>query len=228
MEGLALKAHRRFATLIETLLVIFILGLLLGLVGINVNKAVHEQRFKTEVALVVNSLRVAQYIMLILDNDVHVKFKKKEKSISMEIEATCPLKGWDKILLAPRELYTIHVVNFKDRLVDKPAKPGSVDIRFLSNGYVMSQGILRLATTEASDSDKGLESFICLPGYPATLSSAEQRPDEPECYSLLEKGSVDTLTNHIVNEIRGFQEKNREKPAEQKKSQENEKNDKGS
>lgn len=192
--------QRRSFTLLEMLLVIFLMSLFLGVIGINVNKAVHEQRFRAEVGMVVDTLRIAQNIMLILDNDVHVKFKKEENAISIHLETACPLsKRWGKLLTKPRYLRTIHIV----QLTNQPV--GSLDLRFLSTGYVMSQGVMRLATAEASNSLKGLEAFICLPGYPSTIVSTEQRPSEQECRSLAGEAFVENLTNQTVSEIKSLQ-----------------------
>ena len=213
-----MKLRRRFLTLLETLIVMFILSLVLGLVGINVNKAVHDQRFRTDVSTVVDSLRIAQYLMLILDNDVHVKFKQSDNGIIINIETACPLSGnWAKILLAPKHLHTVHVVNFKDRLQSQPAESGIVDIRFLSSGYVMSQGIMRLATANATLGQEGLENYICLPGYPSAIASVEKRPEEPACYALLEEGFVENMTSLMVMEIQNLEAA--KKPEEQKKEE---------
>lgn len=201
-----MRVHKRLFTLMETLFVLFLLGLFLGLVGINVNKAVHEQHFRSEVSMVLDTLRVAQYLMLISDNDVHVKFQKKDTSISIEIQTTCPLpKEWEKLLSTTKQLNTIHVATFTDHLRNDTPESGHIDIRFLSSGYVMSQGILRLGTAKSEINYAGLENFICLPGYPTTLVSTEIRPEEPDCYTLVEELTTDKMTSLMADEIRGFQ-----------------------
>lgn len=190
-------------TLIEILLVIVLLGLMLSVVGINVNKAVHEQRFRTEVSAVVDSLRLAESIMLILDNDARVVFTQEEGRIRMHIETTCPLsKNWEKWILAPKYLRTIHIVNFKDNYLGRSTERGTIELKFFSTGYAMSQGILRLATADAVGEKEGLVNFVCLPGYPTTLFSTQNRPDEPACYALAQESFIDHLTALTINEIR--------------------------
>ena len=77
-----------FITLLESLIVISILAIAAGVIGFSVNRALREQHFKTEVELVVDYLRLAQNLMLIMNADVHVIFKaaESEKSNLMSIE----------------------------------------------------------------------------------------------------------------------------------------------
>ena len=63
-------------TLLEILLVLSLIALIAGLVGISVHKMYISQRFRNEVSLVVDQLRLAQDMMLILDTDVHVIFSE--------------------------------------------------------------------------------------------------------------------------------------------------------
>ncbi|QLH36565.1 MAG: type II secretion system protein [Parachlamydiaceae bacterium] len=70
---------KRFFTLIELLIVLMVLALASGVIGFSVHRALREQRFKTEVELVADSLRLAQNLMLIMNADVHVTFKADEK-----------------------------------------------------------------------------------------------------------------------------------------------------
>lgn len=211
-----MKLQRRFLTLLETLIVLFILSLILGFVGINVNKAVHEQRFRSEVSAVVDTLRTAQYLMIIMDNDVHVKFKQTDNGILLSTETACPLEpAWGKILLTPKKLNTIHIVNFKDLQSPIPTEPGVVDVRFLSSGYVMSQGIMRLATADATQDRQGLQNYICLPGYPSALTSVADRPEEPRCYALVEEGFVESMTNLMVMEVQNLSAKKKKEETEE-------------
>jgi type II secretory pathway pseudopilin PulG len=220
-----MKRQRRFLTLLETLIVLSILSLFVGLIGINVNKAVHEQRFRTEASTVLEMLRTAQYLMLILDNDVHVKINKSNNSINIHIETVCPLSpNWEKLITKPKEFTTIHIINFTDRTADAKSASGTIDIRFLSNGYVMSQGIMRLATAEAAGGQGGLESFICLPGYPSPLSLTEERPKEPDCFSLQQDGFTN-MTATLMHEIQSLKASSAQESTSENESAANEKDD---
>src|SRR4051812_5988961 len=75
-QGANLKKKLPF-TLVEILIVFFILALSIGIIGINIHKAIVQQRFETEVALVLEELRFAQDLMLILDGNFKVKFEKE-------------------------------------------------------------------------------------------------------------------------------------------------------
>ena len=68
---------RRYITFVEMMIVLTVMILTLGLIGLNINRLVVEQRFKSEAALVVDQLRLAQDLMLILNTDAIVKFRKE-------------------------------------------------------------------------------------------------------------------------------------------------------
>lgn len=217
--------RKRFFTLLEMIIVISILGLFVSLIGINVNKAIHEQRFRSEVSSIVDTLRLAQGLMMILDNDVTVTFREGTNEIQMQIETACPLaKNWQNFLLTKKNLHTVRVVNFKDPLL--PSESGTAQIRFFSAGYVMSRGILHLATVENASDDRGLVSYVCLPGYPSTIKSVSQRPEEPLCYALAEENFVESLTRTTVDEIKRLQsikKEDSEKKKEETKKEERQK-----
>lgn len=172
--------RKRFFTLVELLLILMILSLIAGLIGININKAIREQRFKTEVSLVVDKLRLAQNLMLILHGDVHVKFtsEKGGEAIKMWLEvddSNAPewVKQFQK---SPKLLKAIQFINFQDN--DNQSEYGKIDLKFLSGGTVMSRGLLRLSTSE-SNMAGALERFITLSGYPQNIVASRQEPDKP-------------------------------------------------
>ena len=63
-------------TLLEIMIVIAVIAIATGVIGLGVNKAVVNQQFQTELSILVDELRLAQNLMLILGTDVHLKFKQ--------------------------------------------------------------------------------------------------------------------------------------------------------
>lgn len=171
-----LRTKRHFLTLIELLIVITILAMVSGVVGVQIQRTLREQRFNTEVAVVLDKLRLAQELMLILRTDAHVKFKQvpEEEIITLWVEVETPLDSLKKDIEKPINLKTIQFVEFKDVLEYK-TKMGELDIRFLSGGNVMSQGTLRLATNESTNDRGLLERFITLSGHPKPLHISLKR-----------------------------------------------------
>jgi type II secretory pathway pseudopilin PulG len=168
------KIHcRRYVTLIETMIALAILGLVASVIGINVSKAMQDQRFRTEVALVIDQLRLAQNLMLILNEDVKVHFKELDGQIHYGLSFQCPLKsGWDKELTRkPQPLKAIRTVAFKG--VGEEKAPGSLTLKFFSAGMVMSSGTLTLSTS------KGLDAlntrYVNLTGYPHPLEAVTNK-----------------------------------------------------
>lgn len=163
-------------TLLELMIVMAILALVAGIVAVSINKALVDQRFRTEVSMIVDELRLAQDLMLILGADVHVKFAEEgSKGIKywIELETSLPDHINREILRKHHKLKTIRGVSFADEL-NKNSAQGQLDIRFQSKGMVMSQGILKLATSGESNLPMAaLKNYICLPGFPKPISSSD-------------------------------------------------------
>ena len=133
------RLQQRLMTFMEMMVVLAIISLIGGVVAVNINKAMFEQRFRTEVATIVNQLRLAQNLMLILDQDVSIYFKQTEnKSIDFWLEMQCPaVKGWDRELTRhPPPLKTVAIVDFDgdDNEINKTE--GELELRFMSGGTV--------------------------------------------------------------------------------------------
>ncbi|HEV8052743.1 MAG TPA: type II secretion system protein [Parachlamydiaceae bacterium] len=183
--------RRRAITLIEVLIVISILSLAAGIVAVGLNKAVVDQRFRTEVSMIVDSLRLAQDLMLVLGTDVHVHFaEEKGEGIRywIELETTLNENVQREILRKKPLLKAIKGVFLADKLLSE-VQESHLDVKFLSNGAVMSQGVMRLATSSDENVPKGtLESFICLAGYPRPIISSDTKDEaEKECSAFDEK-----------------------------------------
>lgn len=197
--------HRRTITLMEVLIVISILALGSGMVAININKAIVEQRFRSEVGLIVDEMRLAQDLMLILGTDVHLHFAESKggKGIQywLELETNVSAHVQRELLRKRKELQTIKGVFLEDKLVWE-IKESHIDVKFLSNGAVMSEGVMRLATSSDENVPKGtLESFICLAGYPNPIINSRNREEaEASCHQF-EEGLDERLTKDTISKL---------------------------
>jgi len=194
--------RRYYLTFMELMIALAIIGSIAGIIGINISKAVRQQRFRTEVALVVDQLRLAQNLMLILNEDVHVKFTQdKSRGVySYELELQCALnKGWGKELTRkPRELRAIHELSFVEEGTSALSQrlQETLKFDFLSGGVVMSHGVLRLADT------LGEERYIFLAGRPAPIAATGHAPN---VFSLenAQQGRDNQLPLSTVQEVLG-------------------------
>lgn len=88
-----MKLFRRpFFTLLELLIVLFILSLVAVVTGIKMKEAYEEQVFLSEVEQIIDHLQMAQDLMLILDADVYFTLtKKKDQTVAYQLEVEKPL-----------------------------------------------------------------------------------------------------------------------------------------
>lgn len=161
--------------------------LMVGVVGMNVQHAVKDQRFRADISLVVDILRFAQDLMLIVDTDVEVIFAKKEGKITVWLETEAALTaGWNReIERTKRTLQAVDTVKFA-------GQSNEVRLAFFSGGSVMSQGILQLIATGHDPH------YVCLPGYPHPLQSTD---DKEVCVERLRPFYVDRLNSVTKQEI---------------------------
>jgi type II secretory pathway pseudopilin PulG len=179
-------------TLLEILIVLGLIALIAGLVAININKILVNQRFRNEVSLVVDQLRLAQDMMLILDTDVHAIFSedKKENFNLVKIQSETKLPEGIERELKRKDvvLKTIKGIFFEDKLGGETTQ-GRIDVKFLSRGAVMSKGIMRLATSDEQNPPANvLQNYICLPGYVRPIYSYETKEAADAACASLEKG----------------------------------------
>lgn len=188
-----IKVSKRYLTLIELVITIALLLMFIGVVAINVTKALGEQKFRSEVDLVVDTLRMAQNLMLITPADVHVKVTEQDKGLNIRLQVDGNVsENWEKILNRTSHILTaIHSFQFGE-LQNFPQETGVLDIRFLSSGSLMSRGIIRL-------SNHLHERDICLPGYPRPIFSVEKDTD-PDCGEA-DKSYDERLTIVTLEEI---------------------------
>jgi len=192
------RIKQRCLTLLEVMIVIMILVTVLGVIGLSVNKALVDQKFRTELSTLVDQLRLAQNLMLILGTDIHVKFKvlpeNKGTEYWIETETELPKSISKEILQKHHQLRTIKGLFFVD-LVKHSAKKGQLDLLFLSHGNVMSKGMMRLATTDQDHPPPNvLQAYIPLVGYPHPISSYFDLKQAEKEY----KGEEDEKIDHAL------------------------------
>lgn len=194
---------KRFLTLIELMIVLTIIALVGGLIGINITTAVKAQRFRTEVDMMVDTLRLAQDLMLIMGADVHVRVATEQagKGIEywVEVEGGVP-KQWESVIKRTRRLLVeTHGIAFLEQR-PFPIISGQLDLRFQSNGTMMSQGVLRMSTHEQMEAAGALKRDICLPGYPHPIVSVVEKDKPVECWG--QDTDIDrSLTLYTVQEV---------------------------
>lgn len=191
---------KRWLTLVEIMIVMALISIVGGVLAFGIRQITREQCFRTEVSQVLNTLRLAQQIMLILNTDVHVVFKASPQGFTYRILLDDKLtERWHLELTKKRPPLTeIHAINFKDAL-NPNGNQTSIDIKFLSGGSTMSQGVLRLGVAPPGVPDTQ-EAFICLPGYPYYITDASSAND-PSCNLADQKKFNQALTQAIVSEI---------------------------
>lgn len=202
------KCQRRCVTLVELLVVIFVLAIAIGVIGFNVHRALREQHFKTEVELVVDYLRLAQNLMLIMNADAHVVFMAavngKSNLMILEIDGNLNDPLLKVVTDKPKRLDYIHLIEFYD-LNKTHNEPGKVDVKFISKGSVMSKGVMRLSTNENPHEEGALERFICMPGYPKPIQSTDKKDGDFACQEQKQSDFDVRLTTFTVQEIQAKQ-----------------------
>jgi type II secretory pathway pseudopilin PulG len=188
---------KRYLTFVEIMIVLLIMGLTAGLIGVNVGGLINEQRYRSEVSLVVGQLRLAQDLMLILHTDAIVKFRKGPEGLKSWIEVENSLsKEWQKEINRDKPPLTyLSSIQFEDAASGNRME-NQFDLNFLSGGSIMSRGVLVL-----SNQDKSLESYICLPGYPRPIDNVNSREADPGCQMSNETDFAERLTFIARREI---------------------------
>jgi type II secretory pathway pseudopilin PulG len=196
--------RRLYLTLVEILIVIMVLALMGGIIGINVTRALKEQRFRTEVDLLVDTLRLAQNLMLILGADVHVRLRTAPDKAGIEymldVEGGVP-KNWEPIINRSRRLMKeVHGVSFRE-MQPFPIVEGQLDIRFQSGGSTMSKGVFRLSTHENERAPGAITMAVCLKGHPHPIIAVQEGKDQIQCEDGTDVEFNNRLTTSTIQEI---------------------------
>lgn len=209
------KITRRCITLVELLIVMAILILTAGVIGVNVSKTLTSQRFRSEVDQIVDQMRLAQDLMLILHGNIHLRFARNAEdsgfNLTLRFDNPLPHQWARELKHEKRKLSNIRVIEFETDVPNHSplttaeyGDVGTLDLEFLSGGSMMSQGILRLSTGAYGSSENILERYILLPGYPAPITSSAERPSK-EVFTA-DAGFNRELTFKTMEEIRVHKE----------------------
>lgn len=158
--------RKSFFTLLELLIVLFIISFGVILTGVKIKDIYREQRFLSEAQQVLSHLSMAQDLMLIMDTDVLVHFAsdKKDKQLQVWLEIEKPLeKGWDRLMERKLSLTAIRSLEFDGSLTQE------LTLQF-SLGK-MSKGKLILFEEEKKRSQEKKEFEIELVGYPSPIGN---------------------------------------------------------
>lgn len=157
-------------TLLEMLVVLFIISLAVVVTGVKIKEMYQEQRFFSESQQVLSHLSLAQDLMLIMDTDVQVHFKQKKGKkgrleVSLNVEKPIDDR-WARLVERKLSLSAIHSLEF-DRKVDN-----ELTLQF-SLGK-MSQGTLILYGAEQKKEEDTKKFEINLLGYPSPLGGNKE------------------------------------------------------
>jgi type II secretory pathway pseudopilin PulG len=185
IKGLILRTKKKADfTLIEILIVMTLLLVVGGVVTVNIRKAIVEQKYRTEVELVVDTLRLAQDLMLIAGLDLHLFMKQasNDQGIECWLEADGEIpKKWERMIAQSHRLLTaIRTASFKEQR-SFPITEGMLDLRFQSLGSMMSRGILKLSFYQNESMQGPLIRTICLSGYPHPIVSKLETDSSIPC-----------------------------------------------
>jgi len=213
--------RRLSVTLLELMVVMAILSIAAGIVAIGISRALVDQRFRTDVSLIVDELRLAQDLMIVLGTDVHVKFGKNDDGEGikfwLELETELPSNIKSQLITKQHVVKTVRVVYFNDLLEDTEDKE-IIDIKFLSGGFVMSKGIMKMATSEENN-EGVLSNYICLAGYPCPIDSIDNKEKADELFASLENTEFDeALTQDTLSRLPEKLKKQEEAPKVEEKA----------
>ena len=172
-------------TLLELLVVLFIISFGIILTGVKIKDVYEEQRFLSESQQVLSHLTMAQDLMLIMDADVRVRIVKdpQSKQVTFWLEIEKPLKDpWARFIERKVQLKAIQSYEF--------AGNTHHDLTLQFSLGRMSQGILNLFEGSPDDSKLSDKRHfqIELLGYPSPLttqSSAAKEQNKAEKSELL-------------------------------------------
>lgn len=179
---------KSFFTLMEIMVVIFILSLVMAISGIKLKGAYDEQRFLSESQEVLSTLAMAQDLMLILDTDVefYLAYNNTTKNLETWLDVEKPLyvkhpseaqhpsdddkpisDNWRKMVERKIQLPAIQSFTFSEQHTDP--------LKLTFTLGKMSKGKLILSSQKDHHKNENALTFeIDLPGYPSPLIKRAQ------------------------------------------------------
>lgn len=157
-------------TLIEMLVVLFIISLGVVVTGVKIHEMYQQQRYFSESQQILSHLSLAQDLMLIMDTDVQVHFEQisgKKKKLKVWLDIEKPIEErWARLVERKLSLTAIHSLEFNGK-VDK-----TLILQF-SLGK-MSKGQLILYESEQKKGQDTEPFTINLLGYPSPLRESKE------------------------------------------------------
>jgi type II secretory pathway pseudopilin PulG len=166
---------KSYFTLLELLIVLFIISFGVILTGVKIKEVYREQRFLSAAHQVLNHLAMAQDLMLIMDTDVQVKIapdqEKEHLTIWLEIEKPIE-EPWARLMERKLSLAAIQSFEFEG------SRKKELTLQF-SLGQ-MSKGTLILFEEEQGKGHRSekREFKITLLGYPSPIGAPEKVIEE--------------------------------------------------
>lgn len=155
--------RRLHITLIEILIVLSLLALILGIVGLNLGGAARTERFRSGVDILVQKLRLAQDLMLILRTNIRITLEQQEDGLHVTFTAEGALTpALISATTSKTTIDSIHAFSFDSKTSDE-----KLVLDFLSAGGKMSKGTLTLFS-DPNDTN-GLKEDVHLAGYPSPI-----------------------------------------------------------
>ena len=174
------SVRRSYFTLLELLMVLFLISFGVLLTGVKVKEMYHEQRFFSEAQKVLSHLTMAQDLMLITDADVYFKFApdpQDRDKLQFWLEVEKPFEeAWAHFIERKVNLEAIRSYEFIDH---RERDYHRHDLALLFSSGAMSQGELTLyegTKQNAGQKDNRFYS-IELPGYPKSLKGEASKDD---------------------------------------------------
>lgn len=159
--------RKSYFTLLELLIVMFLLAFATALTGIKIKQAYDEQRFLSEMQQVVSHLQMAQDLMLVLQADTKVLFTRDRQNNTYTYRISSDNKLNNAILDKDHVLTSIRAIEFEGYT---PKEEGAIAIDFFSRGMAMSSGRLIFSDQEGSPREGNSHQIVLL-GYPHFLAS---------------------------------------------------------
>lgn len=144
--------RKKFAySLIELMLVIFLITIFFSLISFSVVKWIKKETFPTSAKIVLERIHIARNLASHLDTDIFLKLEQKEKSIVCKIFSNAPLndKGLN-FIKKDLEIEGIEAIHFDAKKLE------FLEIKFSSNGYIYPKGCLQLSSDASGKQEKNI------------------------------------------------------------------------
>lgn len=153
-------------TLLECLLVLFLLSSVAFVVGMRIKGSQESERFKGAAHALLDRLRLSQELMM-LGSDVTLKISHEEGFYRLSL---LPMQGSHELKLSligkGSRLKGVDRIEF---ISDEPKMGEDIELAFVSKGCRMPKGTLLL-------SNRGEEKRIALPGFPSFVRYEGAKP----------------------------------------------------